>query len=109
MTFLFLILIIIINLRVLNAVVLADFQQQALIEHNLRRQLHCTGPMVLNSTLNTIAQNYSEYLAANNLFVHSGTAGLGENLWTMSSSVAISFVNGEKFKNLKRIFNRDSL
>ncbi len=102
MTSLLLIWIIIINLRVSNAVVLADFPQQALIEHNFRRQLHCTGAMILNSTLNTIAQNYSEYLAANNLFVHSGTPGLGENLWAMFSSVAISFVNGMRNTRISR-------
>lgn len=79
-----------------SAVVLSTFQQQALIEHNLRRQLHCTGPMILNSTLNAIAQNYSEYLAANNLFQHSGRAGLGENLWSMWSSGSIHFVNGKR-------------
>jgi uncharacterized protein YkwD len=58
--------------------------------------------MILNSTLNTIAQNYSEYLAANNLFVHSGTPGLGENLWAMFSSVAISFVNGMRNTRISR-------
>ena len=90
-----LLLTIISDRPVSSAIVLATFQQQALIEHNLRRQLHCTGPMVLNSTLNAIAQNYSEYLAANNLFQHSGRAGLGENLWSMWTSGSISFVNGK--------------
>lgn len=86
----------VIDRPVSSAVVLSVFQQQALIEHNLRRQLHCTVPMVLNSTLNAIAQNYSEYLAANNLFQHSGRAGLGENLWSMWSSATIHFVNGKR-------------
>jgi uncharacterized protein YkwD len=80
---------------VLGTVVLSDFQQQALLEHNYYRQLHCTGALILNSTLNAIAQNYSQYLATNNLFQHSGTAGLGENLWSESSSSAINFVNGK--------------
>jgi uncharacterized protein YkwD len=106
MTSLFLILTLIINLRISNAIILSDFQQQALIEHNYRRQLHCTVGMTLNSSLNAIAQNYSEYLAANNLFVHSGAAGLGENLWSMSSSGTISFVNGKKYLN--RILNINS-
>ncbi len=85
-----------INRPVLNAIVLATFQQEALAEHNLKRQIHCTGPMTLNSTLNTIAQNYSEYLAANNLFVHSYTPGLGENLYKISSSNPITYLNGKR-------------
>ena len=92
---LLLILAVFISRPVLGTVVLADFQQQALLEHNYYRQLHCTGALVLNSTLNAIAQNYSQYLAANNLFQHSGAAGLGENLWSYSSSAAINFVNGK--------------
>ncbi|CAF4260693.1 unnamed protein product, partial [Rotaria sp. Silwood2] len=71
-----------------------NFQQQALLQHNYYRQLHCTDTMILNSTISTIAQNYANYLAANNLFQHSGTQGLGENLWAIWSSGAIRFVNG---------------
>jgi len=99
---LFLTLALINNRPISSTIVLTDFQQQALVEHNLKRQLHCTGAMVLNSTINTIAQNYSEYLAANNLFQHSGTPGLGENLWALSSSAAITFVNGKR----ETTFNR---
>ncbi|CAF3346426.1 unnamed protein product [Rotaria socialis] len=86
--------LVIINCSVYSAIILADFRQQALGQHNYFRELHCTPPMILNSTLNTIAQSYADYLAANNLFQHSGTAGLGENLWAMSSSAVITFVNG---------------
>ncbi|CAF3764503.1 unnamed protein product [Rotaria sp. Silwood1] len=70
------------------------FQQQALLQHNYYRQLHCTDALVLNSTINAIAQTYANYLAANNLFQHSGTSGLGENLWAIWSSGAIRSVNG---------------
>jgi uncharacterized protein YkwD len=85
------------NHQVSSTIVLADFQQQALTEHNLKRALHCTGPLALDSTINTIAQNYSIYLAAqNNGLVHSGAVGLGENLWYISSSAAITFVNGKR-------------
>jgi len=59
--------------------------------------------MILNASLNDIAQNYSEYLAANNLFQHSGVAGLGENLWMESSSVVISFVNGKSTSNNRNV------
>ncbi|CAF4201446.1 unnamed protein product, partial [Rotaria magnacalcarata] len=86
--------LVIINYSVSSTIILANFQQQALDQHNYFRDLHCTPTMVLNSTLNTIAQNYADYLTTNNLFQHSGTAGLGENLWAMSSSAAITFVNG---------------
>jgi uncharacterized protein YkwD len=81
---------------VFNGIILANFQQEALDEHNLKRQLHCTGPMTLNSSLNAFAQNYSEYLAANNLFQHSGTSGLGENLWGYSGSSPITYINGKR-------------
>ncbi len=74
---------------------LADFQQEGLTQHNYyRQQLHCTTAMMLNASLNTIAQNYAQYLAANNIFNHSGAAGLGENLWMAYSSAAMTFVNG---------------
>lgn len=88
-------LMVLIHHPTVSTIILADFQQQALLEHNYYRQLHCTGPMMLNSTLNAIAQNYSQYLASNGLFNHSGAAGLGENLWTMSSSNIITFLNGK--------------
>lgn len=82
------------NHLVVNQVVVDDFRQEALAEHNAKRQLHCTGPMTLNASLNTVAQTYADYLAANNLFNHSQTAGLGENLFQMSSSVAITSLSG---------------
>ncbi|CAF5148077.1 unnamed protein product, partial [Rotaria sp. Silwood1] len=75
------------------------FQQQALLQHNYYRQLHCTDALVLNSTINAIAQTYANYLAANNLFQHSGTSGLGENLWAIWSSGAIRSVNGSSPTN----------
>jgi uncharacterized protein YkwD len=77
-----------------STIILTDFQQQALAEHNYFRQLHCTGPLKLNSTLNNIAQSYAEYLATNRIFNHSGRAGLGENLWAIFSSGVINTVNG---------------
>jgi uncharacterized protein YkwD len=86
--------VVVINRPALSALVLADFQQQALLQHNYLRQLHCAGSIALNSSLNTIAQNYANYLAANNLFRRSETTGLGENLWSMSSSGIIGAVNG---------------
>ncbi|CAF3073258.1 unnamed protein product [Rotaria socialis] len=76
-------------------IVLSDFQQQALDEHNYyRQQMHCTGPMILNASLNVIAENYAQYLAANNIFSHSLTPGLGENLYYSYSSAGINSMDG---------------
>ena len=81
----------------LTAIVLANFQQEALDQHNYyRQQLHCTSLMTLNASLNTIAQNYAQFLATNNIFNHSGAAGLGENLYMSSSSMTIQFINGNE-------------
>jgi glioma pathogenesis-related protein 2 len=73
---------------------LINFQQGCLQQHNYRRQLHCVPSLVLNATLNAIAQNYANYLAANRLFLHSGAAGLGENLWMTSSSSVLTTIPG---------------
>ena len=77
-------------------IVLSTFRRDALAQHNLVRQLHCTGPLILNETLNTIAQNYSQYLAANNLFKHSGYPRLGENLYSGWQSWSYTALNGKK-------------
>jgi len=76
---------------------LNTFRQQALISHNYYRRLHGAQPMILNSTINAFAQAYAEVLAASDTFVHSSGSGLGENLWTIMSSVAITDVNGNHF------------
>ena len=73
---------------------LGVFQQEALVQHNFRRQQHCVPAMILNSTLNTIAQNYAVFLASNNLFNHSSYPGLGENLWAISTSGTLGVING---------------
>lgn len=83
---------------VFNQIIVANFRQEALNEHNIKRDLHCTGPMILNASLNTIAQNYAEYLAANNLFNHSKTPGLGENLYRLTGSVPITTLDGKTNK-----------
>jgi len=83
---------------------LNTFRQQALISHNYYRRLHGAQPMILNSTINAFAHAYAEVLAANDTFVHiSARSGLGENLWTIMSGVAITFVNGNSFFFLKNI------
>jgi len=83
---------------------LNTFRQQALISHNYYRRLHGAQPMILNSTINAFAHAYAEVLAANDTFVQiSARSGLGENLWTIMSGVAITFVNGNSFFFLKNI------
>jgi len=64
---------------ILPQYIIADFQKQALVQHNYLQQLHCTSLLALNSTLNNIAQSYAEYMIANNNFNHSKRPGLGEN------------------------------
>ena len=98
-----LILTIVTNHLVSCGINLANFRQETLVEHNLKRQLHCTGPMTLSSSLNNIAQNYAEYLAASDLFEHSYTPGIGENLYLMLSSNAITNLNGKRKVHLMKI------
>jgi len=71
-----------------SAINLNTFRQQALAAHNYYRRLHGAQPMILNSTINAIAQAYAEVLAG---------SGLGENLWGTGSSNPITFVNGNNF------------
>lgn len=54
--------------------------------------------MILNSTLNSIAQAYANKLAALDIFEHSGS-GYGENLYYSGSSQAIDInsINGISF------------
>ncbi|CAF2083199.1 unnamed protein product [Rotaria magnacalcarata] len=64
-----------------------NWQQEALEAHNEFRARHGVPPMVLDEDISRKAQAYADYLAANNLFHHSGDrGGLGENLYTKSSS-----------------------
>lgn len=100
---LILILTIVTNHLVSCEIDLTKFRQETLVGHNLKRQLHCTDPMTLSSSLNNIAQNYAEYLATNDLFQHSYTAGLGENLYMMWSSNPITNLNGKTEVYLMKI------
>lgn len=84
------------NHLVSSNVDLGIFRQQALIQHNFKRQLHCTGPMTLTDSLNTVAQNYAQYLADNDLFEHSQTPDVGENLYQIWSSNPITYLNGKR-------------
>ncbi|CAF1296598.1 unnamed protein product [Adineta ricciae] len=81
----------------MGAINLDHFRQEALAQHNYyRQQIHCTQPMSLDASLNTMAQNYAEYLAYYETFQHSGEDGVGENLYMESYSAGITYVNGSK-------------
>ncbi|CAF1298782.1 unnamed protein product [Adineta steineri] len=72
------------------------FQREMLDAHNTNRSHHCTKSLQLDDRLSRSAQDYAQRLANLNKMVHSGTKGLGENLYMMSSSDKIANVNGSK-------------
>ena len=64
-------------------------------------------PLTLDDKITASAQNYSEYLAKNDLFEHSdGSNGYGENLFWFSSSKKIQ--NFQSFSFLRRKENISS-
>ena len=71
-----------------------EYQNATLKHHNSLRAIHCAPPLQLDAQLNTIAQNYAEYLAKTNRFQHSNN-GYGENLFMQSSSAPINTVDGK--------------
>ncbi len=73
-----------------------NFQRQVLHAHNTYRLRHCVRSLRLDDRLSRSAQNYAQRLANMNTMVHSGIKGLGENLYTMSSSNKITNVDGEE-------------
>ncbi|CAF3603476.1 unnamed protein product [Rotaria socialis] len=66
-----------------------QFQKQALDAHNVYRARHCAQPLVLDDALSRSAQNYAQKLASTNSFQHSGTQGVGENLYMSSGATAV--------------------
>ena len=58
-----------------------EFRQAALEAHNENRAAHNAVNLLEFSNLDNGAQNYAEYLAANEIFEHSNSKGLGENLY----------------------------
>ncbi|CAF1497352.1 unnamed protein product [Adineta ricciae] len=72
-----------------------QYQNATLAHHNYLRARHCAPPLQLDNKLNTIAQDYADYLARTNKFQHSNN-GYGENLYMSSSSVPITTVDGRQ-------------
>ncbi len=73
----------------------SQYQKYALEAHNRHRARHCVSPLQLDDSISRSAQNYAQYLANINQMVHSGTSGVGENLYMQWSSVVITTINGE--------------
>ena len=76
-------------------------RQEALTLHNRYRQMHCVTPMVLNQTLNTLAQELADYAAATNIFIRPTPLpiGIGQTLqftWT-SNPFAVKGKRDPKF------------
>jgi hypothetical protein len=61
-------------------------QQAALDAHNAARAEVGTAALVWDDELTAGAQEYADYLAANQIFEHSGAEGVGENLYMTSPS-----------------------
>lgn len=67
-----------------------------LVRHNYFRSRHGSAPLTINSSLNTLAQNYASVLLSTNKFVHSPSAekGLyGENLYYAWGSPTYTYAN----------------
>jgi len=62
------------------------FQKETLAAHNNYRFIHHVNPLKSNLMLQKTALNYANYLASNDIFQHSGTQGMGENLAYVWSS-----------------------
>ena len=56
------------------------YQSSMLSLHNGYRSQHHAPPLVSDASLQGAAQKYAQYMADNDLFQHSGAAGLGENI-----------------------------
>jgi uncharacterized protein YkwD len=80
------------------------FQQQMLDAHNAHRADHGVPALELDDELNLSAQAYAEKLADMNQLVHSGTQGLGENLYEMCSSEMLTSVDGKCVRSSSTYF-----
>ena len=76
-----------------------QFQDLMLEAHNQYRAQHCVSPLQLDDDLNESAQDYAEYLSQIDQMVHSGTNGLGENLFWKWSSSPFKTISGEYRNN----------
>ena len=59
---------------------ISSFNTIVLVAHNNYRANHGVDGLEADDKIIAIAQKYSDYLAVNDIFKHSGAEGLGENL-----------------------------
>ena len=59
------------------------FRTAALNAHNTYRANHGSPALAEVSNIDSTALAWSQYLAKNDIFQHSGTSGLGENLYAI--------------------------
>ena len=64
------------------------FQRDTLAAHNNYRSVHHVNALKSNPMVQETAQNYANKMASDDIFKHSGTKGMGENLAYMWSSNA---------------------
>lgn len=60
---------------------LKAFHDAVLSRTNSLRSEHNSSPLTADNNLESIAQNYSNFLAVKNLFQHSNFPNIGENLY----------------------------
>ena len=75
--------------------VFTPFQTQALAQTNIYRAVHCAPSLVLNASLNAVAQAYAQKLVSIRKLAHSYN-GYGENLWVRSTTgtITAASING---------------
>jgi glioma pathogenesis-related protein 2 len=60
---------------------ISTFRINALSQHNTYRTTHRAPALTSSESLNNSAQSWAEHLASTGTFEHSGTPGVGENLY----------------------------
>merc|ERR1711972_1011232 len=67
---------------------LDKFRQDSLAAHNVYRAKHGVPDLKLNNELNALAQEWAEYLIANNAFEHRPNTKYGENIFQSGGKAA---------------------
>ena len=79
----------------INSLDLEKIRADILTNHNYHRKNHQVGNLARNTVIEKVAQDYSEYLASENVLQHSGNNKYGENLYYCWSSYGVC-ITGEK-------------
>ncbi|XP_040180508.1 Golgi-associated plant pathogenesis-related protein 1-like [Rana temporaria] len=74
---------------------LRQFEASFLSAHNKYRKLHGSPPLRLSRNLCSSAQRWADYILSIRVLQHSNWQGLGENIYTKSSSVPIDLSGNE--------------